>query len=72
MLIFTVVWPFVVVLLGALLLVAVLQARVTRRLTADQRGHLEPVALTLPIVNRSPVAAPQLDTAVVALADTPA
>ncbi len=72
MLIFTAVWPFVVALLMLLLVVAVLQERLKRRLAAPQRRPHEPSLLP-----RSMPAEPladliQLETVAASLADTPA
>ena len=63
--IFTVVWPLVAVLVLALLAVAVLQTRITRRFTAPASTRLE----TSPLVVAASIEPP---TAVPALADTPA
>ena len=65
MLIFTVVWPLVAVLVLALLVVAVLQTRITRRLTAPPAVLLA----TSPLVVAASIEPP---TVVPALADTPA
>ena len=70
MLIFTVVWPFVAVLLILLLAVAVLQERLKRRLAAPRRTSRESSPLTAAIPIESPTDAAQLNTAVLTLADT--
>ena len=72
MLIFTVVWPFVAMLLFLLLAVAVLQERVKRRLAAPQRTPREPSLLTVAIPTESPTDTAQLNTVTLLLADTPA
>ena len=72
MLIFTVVWPFVAVLLILLLAVAVLQERVKRRLAAPQRRPHEPSLLPVSMPAEPLADLIQLDTVALSLADTPA
>ena len=72
MLIFTVVWPFVAVLLILLLAVAVLQERVKHRLATPRRTSRESSPLTAAIPIESPTDATQLNTAVLTRADTSA
>ena len=63
--IFTVVWPFVAVLVLALLAVAVLQTRITRRFTAPASTRLDSSPLVVAVPTETPTAVP-------ALADIPA
>ena len=72
MLIFTVVWPFVAVLLILLLAVAVLQERVKRRLAAPRRRPHEPSLLPVSMPAAPLADLIQLDTVASSLADTPA
>ena len=72
MLIFTVVWPFVAMLLMLLLAVAVLQERVKRRLATPRRTSRESSPLTAAIPIESPTDIAQLNTAVLTRADTSA